>query len=115
MLTKEQVEAIHHLRSQGYAIKKIARELGTARNTVRKYLALGSDHAPKYTEREKRPGKLDPYKAYLQRRTHEAGAIRIPASLLYEEIKALGYTGKIKILRSYLATLTAKSTVKHSH
>jgi len=103
MLTMEMAVTIHVLKNQGKSIKAIARELRVSRNTVRKY--LGQDIAtPCYARKAVRPGKLDPYKAYLQARMAAASPDWIPAAVLYEEILEQGYTGKIRILSNYLST-----------
>ncbi|MDK6203698.1 IS21 family transposase [Oligella urethralis] len=105
MLTKEKVVTIHVLRKQGHTIQGIAKELGISRNTVKKYLERGIDYAPRYSKRAAKPSKLDPYKTYLQRRVAAAAPDWIPAPVLYEEIKAQGYTGKLRMVNYYLATL----------
>jgi len=50
------------LAAQGYSIYHIARTLGIARNTVRKYLR----GAPPAAARPPRPSKLDPFKAQIR-------------------------------------------------
>lgn len=91
------------LHQQGMGIKAIARKLGISKNTVRKYLKVPSE--PHYSERPKRPSKLDPFKPYLNQRIENAAPDWIPGSVLFDEILAQGYTGKIRILRSYLSEL----------
>lgn len=102
MLTQEMVVTIKVLKKQGKPIKAIARDTGVSRNTVKKYLHQASS-TPRYGGARKRPSKLDPYKDYLHRRIAAAHPDWIPAVVLYDEIIAQGYTGKIRILRSYLA------------
>ena len=89
------------LNRQGMPIKGIARELGISKNTVKKYLK--EPGKPRYRSRPQRPSKLDPVKPYLKHRIQAAAPDWIPASVLFEEIVDQGYTGKIRILRSYLA------------
>lgn len=93
---------IRVLARQGHGIKKIARELGLSRNTVRKYLR-GDTVAPCYKARRPRPCKLDPFTAYLQERIDAARPKWIPATVLLREIQERGYTGGISQLKRYLA------------
>lgn len=93
---------IRVLARQGHGIKKIARELGLSRNTVRKYLR-GETVAPRYKARSPRACKLDPFTAYLQERIDAARPKWIPATVLLREIQEHGYTGGISQLKRYLA------------
>ncbi len=103
MLTLEQAVTIQILHQQGKSIKAISRELGVSRNTVRKYLRQNT--TPQYQRIQPRISILDPYKPYLLQRVNAAHPEWIPAVVLYQEILRLGYPGKIRILREYLATL----------
>ena len=102
MLTQELAVTIKVLKKQGMPTKAIARELGIARNTVKKYLNQ-EDWKPKYVRTSPRPSKLDPFKAYINQRIEDAKPDWIPAAVLFQEIIELGYTGKIRILSSYIA------------
>lgn len=102
MLTQETLVDIHVLHRQGNSIRAIAKELAVSRNTVRRYLRdLAA--APVYPDRAPRPTKLDPYKAYIADRIEAAKPHWIPASVLFEEIRARGYNGGLTRLRSYVA------------
>lgn len=92
---------IHVLNAQGHSIRAIAQQLGVSRNTVRKYLR---DQAaePIYPPRAPRPTKLDPFKGYLNERIAAAKPHWIPASVLFREIQAKGYTGGVSRLKEYL-------------
>ncbi len=57
MLRSRTVHTIHELATQARSIHQIARDLGLARNTVRKYLR----GKPTAAARPRRPSKLDPY------------------------------------------------------
>src|SRR5882672_1437670 len=91
MLTQEQAVEIQVLERQGQSIRRIARELGVSRNTVRRYLR--EQRAVKYGPRDARPCKLDPYKAHLLMRIEQARPEWIPATVLLREIRAVGYEG----------------------
>ena len=84
---------------QGQSIKAIARDLGIARNTVRK--APRSEETPCYGPRAPRTTKLDPYKTYLGQRI-ETATDWIPATVLLREIRSRGYDGGITQLKEYL-------------
>ena len=103
MLGQEGFVDIQVLHRQGMSIRGIARELGVSRNTVRRYLR--TDTAPEFGARQTRPSKLDPFKDYLQQRVAAAHPDWIPATVLFDELKASGYLGGITILRDYMATL----------
>ncbi len=100
MITQEHFMEIQILQKQGKGIRQIAKELGLSRNTVKKY--LNSKKPPKYQSKQKLPSKLDPYKVYLDKRIKDAKPHLIPATVLYLEIKQLGYRGKVTILRDWI-------------
>ena len=103
MLGLEGYMEIHVKHRQGMSIKAISRELGVSRNTVRRYLR--SETPPATQTRSAKPTKLDGYRGYLQSRVKSARPDWIPSTVLYDEIKALGYSGKIRMVSAYLATL----------
>ncbi len=103
MLEQEGYVEIHVMHRQGKSIKAISRELGIARNTVRKYLR--SEGPPKAAQRTPKPTKLGPYQDYLRARIEAARPDWIPATVLFDEIKALGYPGGVRMVSAYLATL----------
>ncbi|MGA9572893.1 MAG: IS21 family transposase [Lysobacterales bacterium] len=103
MLGTEGFVDIQVLRRQGMSIKGIARELGISRNTVRSYLR--TDTAPVFKPNPSRSSKLDPFKDYLQLRVAAAHPDWIPATVLFDELKARGFTGGITILRDHMVTL----------
>ena len=89
------------LQRQGVSIRRIARQMGVSRNTVRK--CLRSQGEPGYAWRPARPGKLDPFKRYIEERIAAARPHWIPAPVIEREIRALGYQGSIRTLRYFLA------------
>lgn len=101
MLTQELVVEIHVLHRQGKSIRSISKELGLSRNTVRRCLREGC-RTPNYGPRPERGSKLDPYKEYIHERIEAAKPKWIPATVMYREIKSLGYIGKEGIVRNYL-------------
>ena len=102
MLVAEEAVEIRVLSKQGKSIRDIARLLKVSRNTVRRYIR--GEGLPRY-ERKARPSKLDNYKQYIAERVRAAAPEWIPATVLQRELRALGYTGGVSILKEHLATL----------
>lgn len=100
MISLEESMTIQIMYKQGYSKKRIARELGISINTVRKY--IDNDNQPSYSKRAQKPMKLDPYRAYIKKRLEDAHPHWVPATVIYREIKAQGYTGKESMLRAYM-------------
>lgn len=90
------IHTIHELSAQGKSIRAIARKLGIARNTVRRYLRGKPEAVP----RPKRSSVLDPYKAQIQRWMQEDHLYNCEAML--ERLREQGYTGSGTILRDYV-------------
>jgi len=94
---------IRILSKQGKSIREIKRITGHSRNTIRKFLRSSAE--PGYKKRTKRPGKLDPFKGFLEERMKAALPHRLPATVLTQEIRNLGFTGSERLVRLFLATL----------
>lgn len=99
---------IHVRFAQGHSMRKIARDLGLSRNTVRRH--LNKYEMPNYTKKQPRPSKLEPYKDYLIKRIDQAKPDWIPATVLFDEVTQRGYEGGIAQLRRFVCLL--KPTVK---
>ncbi|MFB3105556.1 MAG: IS21 family transposase [Pseudomonadales bacterium] len=106
MLGQEDYVEIQVMYRQGMGIKAIGRELEISRNTVRRYLR--SNVFPEAKARGEKPTKLDGYRGYLKARVAAAHPDWIPAAVLYDEIRVLGYSGGIRTVSSYLAGLKPK-------
>lgn len=98
---------IQVLHRQGYSIRRIAKELGISRNTVRHYLRT-KVATPTYSPRDKKPRKIAPYKTYLLERIEAAKPHWIPATVLLREIQALGYEGGITMLKEHVVQYKPK-------
>lgn len=90
------IHTIHELSAQGKSIRAIARELGIARNTVRRYLRGKPEAVP----RPKRASMLDPYKAQIHRWMQEDHLYNCESML--ERLREQGYQGNGTILRAYV-------------
>jgi transposase len=100
MLTQEQAVEIKVLARRGTAVREIARQTGLSRNTVRRYLR--NEQASRYSQREPRATKLDPFKDYLLERVAAARPHWIPATVLLRELQEAGYEGGISQLKAFL-------------
>lgn len=97
------IHTIHELSAQGKSIRAIARELGIARNTVRRYLRGKPEAVP----RPKRGSILDSYKAQIHRWMQEEHLYNCEAIL--ERLRDQGYSGNATILRDYVRPLRPRN------
>jgi transposase len=96
-----EIRAMH--RVDGLSIRKIARQLRVARNTVR--AVLRSAEPPRYL-RESGPSKLDPFRGRIAELLAEYP--RLSAVRVQEILAAEGYAGGRTILRDYLHQVRPK-------
>jgi transposase len=92
-------DAVVAAQASGVSLHAIARTLGLARNTVRRYVRGAV--FPGRSHRPARMSKVARFSAYLQTRW-EAG--EHTSALLFREIAALGYRGSASTLRHVLAS-----------
>ena len=92
------------LRKHGASIRELARVTGHSRNTVRRYLR-GGEEAERRKLAAKRAEKLDDFKDYIVARVHAASPARIPAAVLFREIKGRGYQGGETRVKQFVRTL----------
>ena len=104
MLTAEEQVELAVLKKHGAGIRELARQTGHSRNTVRRYLR-DADGAGTRKAGEKRVTKLDPYKNYLVGRMAAAAPDKIPATVLFAEVKARGYDGGYTRVRMFAGGL----------
>lgn len=100
MITNEVYVEIEILRKHGMSLRKIAKEVGCAVNTVRSHLA--ANEQPNYQRHKLRVTKLSSFHDYLRERQAAAHPEWIPATVLLREIAARGYTGSHSQLRAYM-------------
>lgn len=97
MLRGGLVRDLYELHGRGWSVRRIARDLGISRNTVRRYLR--SPGLPKEKPRRRRGSKLDPYAEYIDRRLDEG---LYNCEVLLRELRVRGYDGSVATLRRYV-------------
>jgi hypothetical protein len=102
--TKARYQAVQTLKADGKGIKTIMRELGLAKETVRRFYRASSVEELLAKPRAGRPSVLDAYKPYLHDRCN-AGITN--ASMLHREITKQGYQGSRGTVAAHLAPFRA--------
>jgi transposase len=95
MLRKEDFMVIHALAQRGLYVCDIAKQVGVHPRTVSRALVRGG--APPRSSR--RGSRLDPYRAEIDRLLAEEVW---NAVVIFRELQAKGYTGRLSILRAYI-------------
>ncbi|WTZ26651.1 ISL3 family transposase [Microbispora sp. NBC_01389] len=98
--TRERYAKVQALKAAGKGIKPIMRELGLAKETVRRFYRAETAEDVVATSVAGRPSKLDPYKPHLHERWNQ-GCTNVLE--LHREIAARGYRGSYGSVRDYLA------------
>jgi transposase len=111
MLKSEEQMELVVLKKHGDSIRGLSRLTGRSRNTIRRYLR-GGDEVSKRKPGPKRPGKLDPFKPYIVDRMKAALPDRIPATVLFREIKQRGYEGGETRVKLFVRGLTPAPAVE---
>ena len=93
-------EQAHTLHEQGYGVRTIAKLLGLARNTVRRYLKMAEGWS--VASRPKRRSLLDPYRDYLLTRWMQG---EHNGNQLTREIRSQGYQGCDTLAREVITQL----------
>ena len=91
------VKRLYELHGQGLSIRRIAAELGIARNTVRTYLRAAGVPRPK--PRPKRGSHLDPFASHIDARLADGVTNCV---VLLRELRAQGYAGSYSLLKAYV-------------
>lgn len=102
MLNWEVWMNIKHLQQQGHSIKAITRLTGHSRNTVRRILRQTK---PEPFKTPPRSSRLDEFKPYVEQRYQECALSTVR---LFQELRALGYTGSAVTLYRFTQTLRAQ-------
>jgi transposase len=97
MVEVEERFMMKELYKKGISISELARQSGHDRKTIR--AIVNGPLSVQTKERRAKGRKLDPYRAYLERRIGE-GVLN--AQKLYQELLSQGYTGKARSVRRYV-------------
>jgi hypothetical protein len=87
MRSRDQTMDIVLLHKQSHSMRRIARDTGHSRNTVRRTVREG---APRQFQTPARRSKLDPFKDYLRERFQQHG---LSGVRLTQEIRKMGFEG----------------------
>jgi transposase len=96
--TRQRYADVHALLAEGHSRAAVSRRLGLDIQTVQRF-ADATSVDPLLVKTIERASKIDPYKEHLHRRWN-AGVT--DATVLIEEITALGYPGSVQTVRRYL-------------
>jgi len=97
--TRQRYAVVQALREQGKGIKTIMRELGLAKETVRRFARASCVEDLLATARDGRSSILDEFKPYLH---HRFNLGHTNGSALFAEIQAQGYRGSLGTVLGYL-------------
>lgn len=100
MKTNEEVTCMKILQQQGVPLRRMARELGVSRNTIRRHLRPVEGYA-----RRARKSAIDPFKPWIVEHAerYEYNAIR-----LYQELTTLGYERGYEAVKRFVRSLRPK-------
>ena len=99
MINLGEMVMILDLHRQGLSVSAIARQTGTDRKTVRKYIDRGME-APAYGPRQPRRTVIDPFAAYLRERV--VAYPGLSGRRLFRELKDRGYAGGYTAVTDFL-------------
>lgn len=113
MLKKGEIKMIKKLIKNGLSKSEIARRLGISRETVRKYANKPDDYVP-VINRTPTENLVDPYLTHIATmlETAKEENVEIPTTVIYEEIKRLGYTGSLRWLQQVMQKYELRRRVK---
>jgi len=109
MLSTDQINDLHRLYwSERWPIRKIERHLHMGWRTIRKYL----DAPAQGPSTRQRICKLDPFKETIGEWLDADPTV--PASVIEQRLKPLGYNGSHTIVRGYVSSVRSKSVSKRA-
>ena len=103
MLKKGEIKMIKKFLKDGMSKSEVARRLGISRNTVAKYANKPDGYIP-VIEKESKDTTVDPYLPHIKEmlQTAKDKDVHIPTTVIFEDIKKLGYTGSLRWLQQVM-------------
>lgn len=103
VLKKGEIKMIKKMLKQGFSKSEIARRLGMSRDTVRKYANKPDGYVP-VINRAPALNSVDPYLPHIGKmlETATTEGVDIPTTVIYDEVKRLGYDGSLRWLQTVL-------------
>ena len=113
MLKKGEIKMIKKLIKNGLSKSEIARRLGISRETVRKYANKPDDYVP-IINRTPIENLVDPFLPHIATmlETAKEENVEIPTTVIYDEIKRLGYEGSLRWLQQVMQKYELRRRVK---
>lgn len=100
--SREQHTRVHDLLHDGVGLRAIARQLGLARNTVRRLAHAAHPDELLVRQWTGCSSTLDPYQPYLNQRWSEGCTV---ARHLFHEVRERGFPGSEKVVKKYVREL----------
>jgi transposase len=94
------------LQAKGLTQKEIAETIGKSERTVRYYLK----EMPRPRKNPVRGSKVDPFKAMINQILEENPSYN--SEILFERISKIGYTGKISVMKDYVAQIRKQMAIQ---
>ncbi|MEV6259107.1 hypothetical protein AB0L97_38395, partial [Nocardia sp. NPDC051911] len=112
--TRERYAQVHTLLAQGHSLRRIGRQLGLARGTIRRFARAASPDELLVNNRTgyRDQSLLDEFKPYLHQRWNQGTT---DAARLFAEIKIRGYRGQanlVSITRPPDHEIWARTTIR---
>ena len=103
MLKKGDVKMIKKFLKQGMSKSAVARKLGISRNTVARYANKPDGYVP-VIEKKSKETTVDPYLPHIRDmlQTAKEQGVHIPTTVIYNDIKLLGYEGSLRWLQQIM-------------
>lgn len=113
VLKRGEIKMIKKLLEEGLSKSAIARKLGISRETVRRYAKLPDDYVLS-VNRTPVINSVDPYLPHIAKMLEMAEQTKseIPLTVIYEEIKKLGYNGSLRWLQQVIQRYELRARAK---
>jgi transposase len=115
VLKKGEARMIKKMLKQGLSKSEVARRLGLSRDTVRKYSNKPDGYVP-IISRAPVVNRVDPYLPYVGQMLETAASegVDIPTTVIFDEIRRLGYDGSLRWLQTVLQRYELRRRAKRA-